>query len=620
MEPRLEQELRNQRKVESSSRIRSAETDLIVIGMLVAFAWFINSGIEIKGLYMDDLYLWSCYGEQSFLEYVFPIGGTRCRFIYYLAAWLEMALIGNRVSWFMPVNIIINSMVAVTVYFMAKNLSRERLIGFLCGFMYLLSRMAYYQISQVWGLMETLALWLAISILYLLFRFLNHSKTESYFTWAVVLYFLVCFVHERYMVLLPIFFLVLLMKKNMKWKEWIKPILCFFLIQGVRFIAIGGLAPAGTGGTDVADTLSIREAAGYAIRQVAYVFGINAGPGHLNGQNVMDSPKWILGFLLVADLALVIMVVLFLVYIIRNKNNRTRHLSNSLLFIVFIAGCIASSSVTIRLELRWVYVSFTAALLYLAYIYGALTEEKKNPGRWLKTLPMTGLLLLYTLAMIPVEMHYRSQYFNLYYWPNQLRYNSLAEETYEKYGDTIFGKSIYIIGNNYNMSQFTADTFFKVYDKNRKAEGTTVIHIDSYRDIGIITDQMLVLREEPEYNAFQDITGFLKDIKIEKLLGCYGDGWVDEEASLRIMTGAEGEIRMIITYPGNLVGGEILVVEYGDGSAEEWRIESNISHHVIKAEPYTSVPIKTKANFYMYDAQEQRGEKRLAYLMEVQVD
>ena len=48
--------------------------DIILITGLFIFGFYVNRGIEMKGLYMDDLYMWSCYGEQSFFEYVFPIG------------------------------------------------------------------------------------------------------------------------------------------------------------------------------------------------------------------------------------------------------------------------------------------------------------------------------------------------------------------------------------------------------------------------------------------------------------------------------------------------------------------------------------------------------------------
>ena len=82
---------------------------VIFMGLLLGLAVWLNHGIQIKGLYMDDLYFWSCYGEQSFVEYVFPMGSTRFRFLYYLAAWLEMAVVRNHVALFVPLNILLNA-------------------------------------------------------------------------------------------------------------------------------------------------------------------------------------------------------------------------------------------------------------------------------------------------------------------------------------------------------------------------------------------------------------------------------------------------------------------------------------------------------------------------------
>ena len=44
------------------------KSEVIVFLLLMASAFFINRGIKIKGLFMDDLYMWSCYGEQTFRE------------------------------------------------------------------------------------------------------------------------------------------------------------------------------------------------------------------------------------------------------------------------------------------------------------------------------------------------------------------------------------------------------------------------------------------------------------------------------------------------------------------------------------------------------------------------
>ena len=160
-------------------------------------------------------------------------------------------------------------------------------------------------------------------------------------------------------------------------------------------------------------------------------------------------------------------------------------------------------------------------------------RDSKKAGRQSAVL-CGGLFLVYIIIMAPVENYYRGQYHNLYFWADQQRYNSLAEETYEKYGDDIFGRKIYIIGNSYQMSDFTARTFFKEFDRDRKAEGTEVYFIDSIHDIGLITNNMLVLKEDPAHNAFQDITDFVRNLKCEAVYGYYRDGWMDESAEVRI--------------------------------------------------------------------------------------
>ncbi len=626
MEPRKHLELKNNWK-----------DDAIAILLLGAFAFFINRGISIKGLYMDDLYLWSCYGEQSFLEFNFPIGSTRFRFLYYLMAWLELALVGSRVTWFVPINIVLNILVAALVYWFGKKLAKGSIFGFLAGICYLLSRMAYYQISQVYGLMETTATALALGILLLLYRDLNREGTKGEFYGACGLYFAICFVHERYLALLPLFYLVLLLgrKKGEKrelWK-WVTPLAVFLVVMGIRQAAIGTVVPAGTGGTEVTDTFSLGEAFFYALSQVAYIFGFNAGPEHLNGMTWADSPRWIRLLVYASSGLLVIFTAAFTGALFKKRKNVLPALKNVLLFLAFIALCIGASSVTVRVEMRWIYVSYTAALLLLCYMCGVLGEpgqaegqnpdkkkKLKNGQKTVRYAVCAAAFTLYLILLFPVESFYRSQYPKLYLWPNQLRYNSLAEETYEKYGDEIFGKTIYIVGNTYEMSRFTADTFFKVFDPKRKAEGTQVVFIDSILDIGQVTENMLVLREEPEHNAFQDITGLVKNLKCEITEGYYRDGWMDESASIRVMAGSEGVIRLKFMFPGILNGGETTAI-YRDGALEtELPVTESIYYYDIETEPYQIVSLEFENNFYMQNAQEQRGEKRLAVIMEITAD
>ena len=115
----------------------------------------------------------------------------------------------------------------------------------------------------------------------------------------------------------------------------------------------------------------------------------------------------------------------------------------------------------------------------------------------------------YTALSLCTNMFYRTYYPKLYFWPDQLRMNSLAEETYEKYGDSLFGKDIYILENSYGMSDFYKDTFFKTFDKDKKAEGTEVFFADSVADIpeeAIQEGNIIVVQEVPEENAYRDVT------------------------------------------------------------------------------------------------------------------
>ena len=89
--------------------------ELLIFAIFLGFGFWINRGVELKGLYMDDLYLWSCYGDQSFTEYVFPMGSSRFRFLFYLASWLELFFIGGHVEWMVPFNIILNVGIAYSI-------------------------------------------------------------------------------------------------------------------------------------------------------------------------------------------------------------------------------------------------------------------------------------------------------------------------------------------------------------------------------------------------------------------------------------------------------------------------------------------------------------------------
>ena len=531
---------------------------------IAVFAFYINRDIEIKGLYMDDLYMWSCYGEQSFFEFVFPIGtSTRFRPVYWLFTYIQMAIIGSHVDWFASFNIICNIIVAYELFYICRKLSKSLFLPFMSSICYLASRFAYYQIGQALGLMETLAQFFALWILYLLIVYMQRPNDTTkrelidrgeaelaetgekpvlslglkrswdiYFFGALVLYVLLCFTHERYLCLLPLFYLALAVKWIREPKaykkayilenrgKWLAPVVVFAAIMLIRMLSTGALVPAGTGGTEVTETFSLASTLAYVWDQICYIFGVNAGENYLAALSWQETPELIQALVKVSIVMIGIIVIMFLVTLMiiasgRDTGDKKRLfevLSDILMMLCFIGLCIGASSVTIRVEMRWIYVSYSAALILACYMISAIREAygSTDGKTGLFYGMLCGVFAVYCGLSIYTNAFYRGYFGNLYFWPDQLRMNSLAEQTIESYGvDGVLGKPVYIIGNSYGMSDFYAETFFKPFDPEKTGQGTRIYFVEDETeipDVELSSGELIVLEEVPEENAYRDIT------------------------------------------------------------------------------------------------------------------
>ncbi len=64
------------------------------------------------------------------------------------------------------------------------------------------------------------------------------------------------------------------------------------------------------------DTISVSSVLHFVLSQIAYIFGINAGPEHLNGQNFREAPLWVIILIALADLMIAMLVLAFLIRVI----------------------------------------------------------------------------------------------------------------------------------------------------------------------------------------------------------------------------------------------------------------------------------------------------------------
>ena len=87
--------------------------------------------------------------------------------------------------------------------------------------------------------------------------------------------------------------------------------------------------------------------------------------------------------------------------------------------------CIGASSVTIRIEMRFIYVSFIVAIIYLSYMFSCIFEIINN--KIIKFLFVL-IMLIIVLFRIPIEMEYRSNYDKLYCFVDMKKANSMEKK------------------------------------------------------------------------------------------------------------------------------------------------------------------------------------------------
>lgn len=556
----------------------------VALVLLLLFGLFINRHLSIRALYGDDLYLWSFYGCEDFWSFTFPkVTKGNFRPFYWAMSYLEFWLIGPHVHWYARFNVLLNVVIAWVIYFFSRRLSRRtrvphgmllgQAVGLLTGMLYLQSHFAAYQIAQVLGLLESLALLLALLTLWGLFDYMEGRGTRAYLR-ACLCFFLVIFTHERFIALAPLFYLAVLTQYQTERRlcrrfapsrtsevprtalrstsagaadrgtpgsdmascrkggvksyaasdetlpvnrlghllELLLPLLILAVFFGSRMVVAGEAIPVGTAGTKVQDTFSLGQALGFAFTQVAYIFGVNAGHAIFCGVSFADSARWVQGLIFLSWLCLLLMLVLYVRSVWKRGRITPRLIGENLLFICFIALCIGSSSITIRLETRWVYVSYTAALLYLSFMLGEIAKSgsvKPKAGRAVRTravavqrtsttsvrasgdwtvragvkTPRTAAVLAFALlfmtygtVMTPVEHYDRQHYPNIFFFFDQDRVNSLADCTINAVGAGEFlgKKQVYIYYNYYEMSDFYAEYFYKPFDPEKTGQGTEI--------------------------------------------------------------------------------------------------------------------------------------------------
>ncbi|OYO59718.1 hypothetical protein CG709_17860 [Lachnotalea glycerini] len=135
---------------------------LLYIIIIALTNYVINADILIKSLCNDDLFLWNEYMKDSFSEFVFSLSSNKFRPVFNIMIYGVFSIVGTKIAVIGVVNLVLAWIIAIVLFYMIDQIINNELIGLMGAILFLLSRFSYYNINQVLGIMEAMALQMSI--------------------------------------------------------------------------------------------------------------------------------------------------------------------------------------------------------------------------------------------------------------------------------------------------------------------------------------------------------------------------------------------------------------------------------------------------------------------------
>ncbi len=431
--------------------------------LLIAICKFVNNNISIRSLYMDDLSNYYYFLRQNIFEYSFGVVEKQVHYrpVFYFLLYIYFIFITGNIALSVKINIIITAMTGVLLYYISKRIKINFVFSILISIMFLFSRFSIFQIGQCIGIIDSVSLILSLFIFILCYDFIRTGKKINI---IYLLFFLVCFTHERYMCLFVLILASLLLCDKIDKKNKIKNFLLLILIATsiflIRYFLLGFLIPRGTAKTVITETFTVKQFLRHIFEQFGYILGYNLGPDYLCGipykninnitaENIISIYSFIL-------LWIVAMYLIYKIFILFKKKN-VKLIFDDIFFISYILSCIVASSVTFRLEMRWIYSSYAVFLIYMGYMVTYLFKVLTKTKVVLKI-----LFVLFFVFQILTESFYRKYSDNIYFLNDLKETNSIADSTIYEYGeDVLTNKKIYITNKAFKLSGLWYRHFFK---------------------------------------------------------------------------------------------------------------------------------------------------------------
>ncbi len=431
--------------------------------------------------FSDDLYLWDSYinSKNHPFDFIFAATANKFRPVSNCILFIILKIFENRIHLLGFINLTVNYFIVITLFLIILKISKNKALSFVLSTVYIFSEFSYYIITQLLGLMEAVSLLFSLLMVYFFWKYLN-TKSKKYFWFSLVFFVFAIFSHERFMVLGVLYILILFEKKiNLK--------KILLVVIGILPVAINLILLKyffkvrmfdGTGGTNAIETFNLTQFFTFFKSSWFYLFGANDGPAYLSGIHYLDAPIYIINLIYINFILFLVFISLFILFFIKLKKfmQFKKIIINSCVFLLFIVSLLFIASVTIRVEMRWIYAPFVGLLLFISYLYG----EVKNKKRYQKII--FTLIFIWATITIGINIFYRTHYRNIYCFGPLIMGNRLYANTINKYNNEFWNYDVYVVCQNCDQQTFEYISylnkhFFYQFKPTKKLKIQTVKNI-----------------------------------------------------------------------------------------------------------------------------------------------
>lgn len=531
---------------------------ILIIGYYLVISQDVYSGE--RALYRDDLGTYQVIGDESktFSQRILDTTANKTRYVFNFILIVFFKIVGTNFERIDTLLFIWNVLLSVIFFLLlwwlidSKENKKDIFLSLGGTLAFSSSRFSYYTMSEVLGIMEGLALLLTVAFLILLIKD-NYQFGQKYWI-ANVLCLVNMYVHERYFVLWGVVLAYIILAKMVNREKRIssKVLIAFsaiaiFFIQ--RYFVLGNRVLDGTSGTDIVDTFSIKTFITHVVYQMGYLLGVNApNNAYLNGIAPTDVSCSIYILTIVIIFSWMLIFILF-VHALRCKQLVFREeICKLTLGIAIIGALIVASSVTIRVEMRWLYASYAIFISLMTYmasriIYGEYKKQKVGYALWVVAI----------FCILGQEQYYRDNWRNLYYWGDRELSSSLVENI------DVNDKEIE------NITIVSADEGFS-WDSQTVKDLLSPYEIECYEVVFV--DNIFLIPENAEYillkKTGENLFLLMTDVcsSLFNKAGWYEDGWVEPYATFSMINTDSNNMSMRFMYTGAYrkgMGGEVWV-------------------------------------------------------------